>query len=106
QIIAAFLAVQFLLIVSTFRDYGMSWDQPGLHEYGESVVRFYSSLGHDTTAQTHELRIYGGFFALSSKAIEVLTHLAWLEARNLTTALFGLLGVWAAFRLGTTAFGP
>jgi Dolichyl-phosphate-mannose-protein mannosyltransferase len=84
----------------------MSWDQPGLHEYGESVVRFYSSLGHDTTAQTHELRIYGGFFELSSKAIEVLTHLGWLEARNLTSALFGLLGIWAAFRLGTTAFGP
>jgi hypothetical protein len=106
QIIAVFLTFQFLLIVSTFQDYGMSWDQPGLHEYGETIVRFYSSLGHDTTAQTHELRFYGGFFELSAKAVEVLTRLGWLEARNLTSALFGLLGVWATFRLGMVAFGP
>ena len=106
QVVVVFLVFQFILIVFTFRDYGMSWDQPGLHEYGESVVRFYSSLGQDTTAQTHNLHIYGGFFEILSKVIEVLTHLGWLETRNLTSALFGLLGIWASFRLGTNAFGP
>ena len=38
--------------------------------------------------------------------VESLTHLGWLEARNLTSALFGLLGTWASFRLGAIAFGP
>jgi hypothetical protein len=85
----------------------MSWDQPGLHEYGEYVVRFLSSLGHDSII-THapNIQYYGGFFELLSKAVEALTHLGWLEARNLTSALFGLLGIWGTFRLGKTAFGP
>src|SRR5208282_818689 len=73
----------------------------------ESVVRFFSSLGHHTiTAQAQNIQYYGGFFELSAKAIEAVTHLDWLEARNLTSALFGLLGIWATFRLGTIAFGP
>jgi hypothetical protein len=107
QLIAVFLGFQFLLIIYTFRDYGMSMDQPGLHQYGESVVRFFLSFGHRAvTAQAQDIRYYGGLFELSSKGIEGLTRLDWLEARNLTSALFGLLGIWATFRLGTTAFGP
>jgi dolichyl-phosphate-mannose-protein mannosyltransferase len=106
QLVAVLLVLHFLLIISTFRDYGMSWDQPGLHEYGQTVVRFYTSLGRDDAAQTHELRIYGGLFEILSSVVESLTHLGWLEARNLTSALFGLLGTWASFRLGAIAFGP
>src|SRR6516164_719017 len=98
--------LHFLLIISTFRDYGMSWDQPGLNEYGQTVVRFYTSLGRDHAARTQELRIYGGLFEILSKVVESLTYLGWLEARNLTSALFGLLGTWASFRLGAIAFGP
>ena len=55
QLVAVLLGLHFFLIISTFRDYGMSWDQPGLHEYGQTVVRFYTSLGRDDAAQTHEL---------------------------------------------------
>src|SRR5215472_13615064 len=106
QLVAVLLGLHFLLIIATFRDYGMSWDQPIQHEYQQAVVRFYASLGHDTSAQTHELRIYGGLFEILSWAVERLTHLGWLEARNLTSALFGLLGTWASFRLGAIAFGP
>jgi hypothetical protein len=106
QLIAVLLGFHFLLIIFTFRDYGMSWDQPGLHEYGQTVVRFYTSLGRDEAARTHELRIYGGLFEILSSAVESLTRLGWLEARNLTSALFGLLGSWASFRLGAIAFGP
>ena len=106
KLIAVLLGFHFLLIISTFRDYGMSWDQPGLHEYGQTVVRFYTSLGRDEAARTQELRIYGGLFEILSKVVESLTYLGWLEARNLTSALFGLLGTWASFRLGAIAFGP
>src|SRR6478672_9291964 len=88
--VAILLACHFVLIIFTFRDYGMSWDQPGLHEYGQTVVRFYTSLGSDATARTHELRIYGGLFEILSSAVESFTRLGWLEARNLTSALFGL----------------
>ena len=102
------LVCHLLLIVLTFRDYGMSWDQAPTREYGKTVVRFYSSLGGDTTARTRDPNnayLYGGLFEMLAPAVEQVTHLGWLEARNLTSALFGLLGIWASFRLGTIAFG-
>jgi len=103
------LISHFLLIVFTFRDYGMSWDQAPTREYGKSVVRFYWSLGLDTTARTRDpnnVYLYGGLFEILAPAVEPLTHLGWLEARNLTSSLFGLLGIWASFRVGSIAFGP
>jgi Dolichyl-phosphate-mannose-protein mannosyltransferase len=103
------LICHFLLIVFTFRDYGMSWDQAPNRAYGKTVVHFYSSLGQDTTARTpdpNNAYLYGGLFEILSPGVERLTHLGWPEARNLTSALFGLIGIWAAFRLGAMAFGP
>ena len=104
--VAILLIGYFVLTILTFRDYGMCWDQPGLHKYGQAVVRFYTSLGHDTSVRQDDLKLYGGFFEIATNAIESLTHLGWLEAGTLTSALFGLLGIWAAFRLGALAFGP
>jgi MFS family permease len=103
------LVCDFLLIVFTFRDYGMSWDQAPTRAYGKTVVDFYSSLGQDTTARTRDPNnayLYGGLFEILSPGVERLTHLGWPEARDLTSALFGLVGIWATFRLGAMAFGP
>jgi 4-amino-4-deoxy-L-arabinose transferase-like glycosyltransferase len=103
------LICDFLLIGLTFRDYGMSWDQAPTRAYGKTVLHFYSSLGQDTTARTRDPNnayLYGGLFEILSRGVERLTHLGWPEARNLTSALFGLLGICAAFRLGAMAFGP
>jgi hypothetical protein len=108
QGLVALLICHFLLIVFTFRDYGMSWDQAPTREYGKSVAHFYSSLGRDTTARvrnTNNVYLYGGLFEILAPEVERLTHLGWPEARNLTSALFGLLGIWASFRLGAMAFG-
>jgi Dolichyl-phosphate-mannose-protein mannosyltransferase len=103
------LVCDFLLIVFTFRDYGMSWDQAPTRAYGKTVVHFYSSLGQDTTARIRDPNnayLYGGLFEILSRGVERLTHLGWPEARNLTSALFGMVGIWAVFRLGAMAFGP
>jgi hypothetical protein len=104
--VAILLVSHFLLIVLTFRDYGMCWDQPGLHHYGQAVVRFYTSLGRDDAVQHDDLRLYGGLFEIVASAVQSLSHLGWLEAHNLTSALLGLLGIWAVFRVGEIAFGP
>jgi Dolichyl-phosphate-mannose-protein mannosyltransferase len=109
QGLVVLLFCHFLLIVFTFRDYGMSWDQAPTREYGKSVANFYSTLGRDATARVrnaNNVYLYGGLFEILAPAVERLTHLGWPEARNLTSALFGLLGIWASFRLGAIAFGP
>jgi hypothetical protein len=103
------LVCDFLLIVLTFRDYGMSWDQAPTRAYGNTVVHFYSSLGQDATARIRDPNnayLYGGLFEILSQGVERLTHLGWPEARNLTSALFGMVGIWAVFRLGAKAFRP
>src|SRR6266446_1909429 len=67
------LICHFLLIVFTFRDYGMSWDQAPTREYGKTVVQFYSSFGRDTTARLRDpnnVYLYGGLFEILAPAVE------------------------------------
>jgi hypothetical protein len=94
------------LLLGTFRDYGMSWDQPSSHGYGEAVVRFYTTLGSDKTAQTHWLHPYGGLFEIAAGIVERVTGFGWFEARTLATGLFGLIGVFAILRTGWVIYGP
>src|ERR1700730_7519290 len=66
------LICHFFVIVLTFRDYGMSWDQAPTREYGKTVVRFYSSFGGDTTARTRDPNnayLYGGLFEILAPAV-------------------------------------
>ena len=52
-----------ILILLTFRDYGISWDEQLQDTYGEYVVRYYTSFFRDTSAVGFgDLHYYGGFF--------------------------------------------
>lgn len=100
------LILYAVLILATFRDYGMSWDQPVFREFGLSVVNYYASGGEDESALTHLCRRYGGYFEIAAHLLEKSTGLGWVEARNLTSALLGLLGLYAAMQIGTAVFSP
>lgn len=100
------LIVHAALIFSTFDDYGMSWDQPSSHEYGEKVVNFYLTLGEDDSAQTHWLRAYGGLVEIGSGAVQGITGWDWFKARTLASALFGWIGVAAIMRAGWVLYSP
>ena len=102
----AVLAVHALLIVATFRDYGISWDQIGGHLYQNAVIRFYASHGTEKYAQEMTAKYYGAFFDLCATAVERITHLRWFEARGLTSALLGWIGTYAILRAGWIAFAP
>lgn len=103
---AALLLFQAVLIGTTFRDYGMSWDQSIQREYGLRIIDFYASFGEDVGAATHPIRFYGALFEVAAWATERVSGLGWAEARNLCSALFGWVGLLAAMHLGWRLFGP
>ena len=106
----ALFVVLAILIFSTFRDYGITWDEPENDHYGYLIVKYYLALLHgkyDSGAVTvHGISIYGGLFnTLQTLAIAVLPFGAY-ESRHLINALAGLLGIIGCWKLGRLLGGP
>lgn len=100
------MALALLLVVlGTFGDYGITWDEGVHNRHGRQVVRWYATLGQDTRAIEH-LHLYGSVFELVVRAVQPLSPLDTFATRHLLNALFGLLGVGAAWALGARLGGP
>src|SRR5579871_870544 len=63
------LGIIFVLILATFRDYGITWDEPIQRYYGRLIDRYYAFLirGHfDPSATINDpssnISLYGGLF--------------------------------------------
>jgi hypothetical protein len=108
DLLSGLLLVALLgVILATFRDYGITWDE-GLHNRaGNWTVLWYSTLGEDARATyQNDLNLYGGFFELVVQAGRALSGLEVFDNRHLVNALFGLLGIVAAWGLGRHLGGP
>jgi hypothetical protein len=102
-LLLAILAV----MLATFRDYGITWDEGVHNRSGNWTVQWYATLGRDTRATyQNDLNLYGGFFELVVQAARPLTGLPVFENRHLVNALFGFLGILAAWGLGRHLGGP
>jgi hypothetical protein len=96
-LLVALLAV----VVTTFRDYGITVDEGVQHRYGRRIVRWYQSLGADDEAlHVNNLYLYGGFFELAAQAAIEVLPVGVYDARHLCGALFGVIGVVAVWGLG------
>lgn len=94
------LAVVALLILATFRDYGITWDEELQSQYGLAVVDYYASLFQDQRyAEIFNLYLYGGMFDGLASLIDRSTPFALYETRHFLNAIFGLLGLWGTWRL-------
>ena len=93
-----------VLILATFMDYGVTWDEPVQHFYGGTIVRYYLSLLHghfDKGAMNAgDLIYYGGFFDTVAVAINGISPLGRYETRHLLNALIGLIGIIGCWRVG------
>jgi len=106
------LAVGLLVVVAgvvllTFRDYGLGWDDYTHSEYGDLLLAFYRSGFSDRRALSFvNLYAYGGGFdmlaALAAKALPFTVF----ETRRLMGGLVGLLGLFATWRIGRRLGGP
>ncbi len=100
------LLVALLVAAITARDYGLTWDEENHRIYGDAVLNWYSSIfaNHDAVDKWR-LFIYGGFFdALAQMAARVSPQGVY-ETRHAVSALFGLLGIAAAYRIGSRLLG-
>jgi hypothetical protein len=96
------LSLVFFLIILTFKQYGISNDEPVQHEYGRLLLEFYRS-GFTNRAAFHyvNLYLYGGFFDIIAASLANILPLWVWDIRHLESALFGLAGLLAVYK--TTA---
>ena len=95
------LAVVLALILCTFLDYGITWDEELQSQYGLAIVDYYKSGFHDQRyAEIFNLYLYGGMFDGLASIVDRFTPFRVYDTRHLVNALFGLLGLWGVWRLG------
>ena len=91
----AFTAIILILMVSSSSHYGISWDEQVQSEYGERVLKFYTSFGKDTSYFDPQKAIhtYGPFFEWLSAIANHNYSGDPIERRHLLISLFGFLAI-------------
>ena len=100
---AALLALLVVVILLTFQDYGITWDEPLQDEYGDLVVDYTrSQFAGDTDERALSFRnlyLYGGAFDALVSLLQRISPLPRFETRHLITAVIGALGLLGCHRL-------
>jgi len=95
------------LVLSTFRDYGVTWDEDVHNWYGNFVLDYYLSLFGDKTAlHWRDLYNYGAVFDTVAAALNRVSPIGVYETRHLLNGLVGILGLIGCWKLGGAAAGP
>lgn len=95
------LGVLAIIVLYTFRDYGVTWDEELQSQYGLAVVDYYMSFFKDHRfLDIFNLYLYGGTFDGFASVIDRILPFNIYETRHLCNALCGLLGLWGIWRLG------
>jgi hypothetical protein len=91
---AALLALATVLVLSTFTDYGVTWDEAFHVRYGDGVYDYIASGFKDREAYRYlDLYYYGAAFDLLCSVGARLSPLALYDTRHLLNALVALVGV-------------
>ena len=103
--LAVFAAVAAFILL-TFRDYGISNDEPVQHTYGQLLLAWYASGFTDDRAFHYiNLYLYGGLFDLIAAGFAPYVPLPLYEWRHLLSAGFGFVGLIGTWRLATRLGG-
>ena len=98
-IATAALIVAAAMVLLTFRDYGLGWDDYTHAEYGDLLVAFFASGFRDQRALSWvNLYMYGGGFDLLAALLAKGLPFTVFETRRLVGGLVGLVGLIAVWR--------
>ncbi len=100
------LGVFLLLILSTFSDYGVTYDEDSRYAYGEYIIRWYASGFRDRIALRSAVTLEGGFFPVLARLAGRARPRQQFERGHLVNALFGLTAAFGAYRLARYLAGP
>lgn len=100
------LAAALAIVLATFQDYGVTWDEHYHDTYGKYLLAYYLSGFRDTAALTyHNLWLYGGAFDAPTALAKRLLPFGDFETQHLMIALTGLLGVLGCSRIAAALGG-
>ena len=103
----ALFGVVAALVVATYDDYGVTWDEDVHNFYGKLILAYYASGFQDKSALTWwNLYLYGGAFDFVSALINKISPLGEYETRHLLNATLGMAGVVGCWKLTRLLAGP
>jgi hypothetical protein len=94
-----------ILMLATFLDYGLTWDEEAQRINGDNILAWYSSWFRDRRALDFT-SMYGGFFDVVAQLAAKVLPLGIYESRHLINCLFGLLAIYTAYKLGAYIGNP
>ncbi len=78
------------LVILTFRDYGVTWDEPLHNWYGNLILDHYLSFFRDKDPlHWDDIYFYGAAFDMAAAAINRFSSLGTYETRHLLNGLVG-----------------
>ncbi|MEW6468021.1 MAG: glycosyltransferase family 39 protein [Bacteroidota bacterium] len=95
RIFFACAALILAIMVSVSGDYGISWDEPLQKDYGNRILRYYSSGGKDTSYidRAKLIHLYGGLAETITALANRLSSHDVYDTRHLVIACFGFLAI-------------
>jgi len=109
----AIFALAALLVLLTFRAYGVTWDEDCQNWYGNLALTYYLSLigaAHpphwELLFQYADMYNYGAFFDLMAAIVNRVSPLGVFETRHLLNGLVGVLGLVGCWKVGRRLGGP
>jgi Dolichyl-phosphate-mannose-protein mannosyltransferase len=99
--------VALLLVLLTFKDYGVTWDEDVHRWYGSFVLDYYLS-GFTDLRSLHWLDLfnYGAAFDATAAALNKISPFGVYETRHLFNAIIGIVGIVGTWKLGRSLAGP
>ncbi|MBX6366617.1 MAG: glycosyltransferase family 39 protein [Rhodospirillales bacterium] len=95
------------LVLLTFADYGVTWDEDVHNWYGVYVLEYYTSFFHNTRALSWlNLYNYGAAFDLLAAILNEFSPIGTYQTRHLLNGFVGLVGVVGVWKLGKALGGP
>jgi len=103
----ALLGLVALIVVATFADYGVTWDEDVHNWYGVFVLDYYLSLFKDGRCLNWlNLYNYGAAFDTIAAALNRFSPFGTYETRHLLNGFLGVLGIAGSWKLARSLGGP
>jgi hypothetical protein len=103
----ALFVVAAALVIITFTDYGVTWDEDVHSWYGFFVLRYYTSFFQDLRAfRWGDLYNYGAAFDLTAALLDKISPFGLYETRHLLNGIVGVAGIIGTWKLGRALMGP
>jgi hypothetical protein len=94
------------LVISTFREYGVTWDEDVHSWYGNLVLDYYLSFLHNSTAlHWRDLYNYGAVFDMLAAALTRVSPFGVYETRHFLNGIVGVLGLVGCWKLARATAG-